>query len=300
MRCPRCGFDNPDSPRACARCGLALTEAKPPEQGPPPGPGSPSPQRTGPSQPGGQGQHHIPPSWQRQPDRSGESPPWSESQDAAPWQTPPQRMAGHWSVPSVGTSPSAIPPEPPRQRSAYPSALGNALVMVLALETVLALAYAVFALGPRRGIFADLGSHPAVVTREAATGSDTANLVLFVAFGLCTILAIVLGVGWAMGLRRARPERPRAMGLPWWLETAAGVIVVLVALGLHTSGEPARIALGYVVLGIGALLIAGSAVWALVRVRRAAPTPDVPGTAAGPPTPPAGRGPGGAPAQPGP
>ena len=210
-------------------------------------------------------------------------------------------MAGQWSSAPAGTSRSAIPAEPPRQASAHPSALGKVLVAVLTLETVLALAYAVFALGPRRGIFADLGSHPAVVTRDAATGSDTVNLVLFVAFGLCTILAIVLGVGWAMGVRRARPERPRPFGLAWWLETVAGVIVVLVALGLHTSGEPGRIALGYVVLGIGTLLMAGSAAWALLSVRRATPTPDVPGgTAAASPAPPAGHGPGGAPAQPGP
>lgn len=126
--------------------------------------------------------------------------------------------------------------------------------------------YGVFALGPRRAIFADLATEPASVTRDAASRSDNLNLVLFLLAVLATVAAAVLTGIVLSKLRRVESARV-AVGLPWWLLTGAAFAAVAVALGLHVSTDPDQIVVGYIILGIGALLVAVSAIWAAVRIR---------------------------------
>ena len=142
-------------------------------------------------------------------------------------------------------------------------------MVVLGIEAVLAAVYAIFALGPRRGVFAALASDPEGVTRADATGSNTVNIVLFLAAGLGALAAIGLMIAWYVRVRRTNPAAPATLGLPWRIVTVVGFVAVVVALVLHMSSDPGQIAVGYVVLGLGALLIAVAAAWALPSVRRA-------------------------------
>ena len=144
------------------------------------------------------------------------------------------------------------------------------MIGVLVLQAILAVVYGVFALGPRRGIFADLADAPEEVTREAATRSDTLNLVLFVAAAVVTVAAAVLTGVVLVKLRAV----DGTFSLPWWLLTGAGFAAIAVALGLHVSTDPGQIVVGYVVLGGGALLVAVSAIWAAARIRVTTNTDD--------------------------
>jgi hypothetical protein len=275
MRCARCGYDNPDNPRTCARCGLALADSSDPARDPVAGAaGGPA------DDPGGrevsdpaEGTRPSPiqPSWRRPAEAPAESPPWSGSVDAAPWQTPPRRGTPA-NRPATEPPPASRPAgnpsvaaEPPRPGSAVPAPLGRGFVVVLAVEVVLAVVYAIFSLGPRRGVFAALATDPAGVGRADATASDRWNLLLFAAVGLCTLVALVLGGWWASRVRRSRPVR---WGPAWWIVTVAAAVLVAVALVMHAGGDTGRIATGYVFLGVGCLLLAGSAAWALLVVRR--------------------------------
>ncbi len=146
-----------------------------------------------------------------------------------------------------------------------PAALGRVLTVVLAVEVVLAVVYAIFSLGPRRGVFSSLAADPAGVSGAEATASDSTNLLLFAALGLCTLVALVLGARWASRVRRSRPVR---WGPAWWIVTLAAAVLIAAALVLHAGQDTGRIATGYVLLGLGCLLLAGSAAWALRVVRR--------------------------------
>ncbi|MGW0231346.1 hypothetical protein ACWDWO_23820 [Actinopolymorpha singaporensis] len=270
MRCARCGYDNPDNPRTCARCGLALADSSDPVGDPVGDPGGrdvsdPAEGRPSPVQP----------SWRRPAEAPAESPPWSGSVDAAPWQTPPRRGtppnrpatdSPASTSPAAGSPPVAA--EPPRAASGRPDTLGRVLVVLLAIEVVLAVVYAVFSLGPRRGVFAALAADPAGVDSAEAAASDRTNLALFTALGLCTLVAVVLGVWWASLAGRASRSRPVRWGPAWWIVTVAAAVVIAAALVLHAGEDTGRIATGYVLLGLGCMLLAGSAAWALLVVRR--------------------------------
>ncbi|GAA2757495.1 hypothetical protein [Actinopolymorpha rutila] len=275
MRCARCGYDNPDNPRTCARCGLALADSSDPVGNPVGDPaGDPGAREV--SDPAEEARpSHIQPSWRRPAEAPAESPPWSGSVDAAPWQTPPRRGTPPnrpaTDTPAATSATTGGPPfaaEPPRAVSGRPDTLGRVLVVLLAVEIVLAVVYAVFSLGPRRGVFAALAADPAGVDRAEAVASDGANLVLFTALGFCTLAAAVLGGWWASRAGRASRSRPVRWGPAWWIVTVAAAVVIAAALVLHAGQDTGRIATGYVLLGLGCVLLAGSAAWALVVVRR--------------------------------
>lgn len=269
MRCARCGYDNPDNPRTCARCGLALADSSEPVGGPAGDAAGDAGGREVSDPAEGSRPSPIQPSWRRPPEAPAESPPWSGSVDAAPWQTPPRRGippnrpatdSPAPTSPAAGSPPVAA--EPPRAVSGRPDTLGRVLVVLLAIEVVLAVVYAVFSLGPRRAVFAALAADPAGVDRAEATASDRTNLALFTALGLCTLAAVVLGAWWAS---RSRPVR---WGPAWWIVTVAAAVVIAAALVLHAGQDTGRIATGYVILGLGCILLAGSAAWAVLVVRR--------------------------------
>jgi hypothetical protein len=307
MRCPRCSYDSPDSPRTCARCGMALTdlgEGPPQQQQQPAGwapasgsqaapqPSSyaaagggggggggapdqvgesPEPTREMSKPPTSTGQPGpVGPAWSRPPAGPNESPPWSGSQDAAPWQTPPQHAgAANWTT-KVPTErpPTGIPAQPARPEPSYPWALWRILIVALPVAGVLAALYGLFAVMPRRGIFAELDTMPANVTRSAASVSDTINLVLFIAAGAALVAAAVLLVTWLVRARRSAAGVSTGLGLVWRLVGGVGVALVVVALVLHMTTSASQIALGYVVMGVGAFLLALAAFWAVTGVRQ--------------------------------
>ena len=151
--------------------------------------------------------------------------------------------------------------------SAYPSGLARLLVVLLAVEAVLATVYGIFAVAPRRGVFAALASNPSSVTRAAAEQSDAVNLVLFLCAGIGALATIVLVALWRAGVRRTQPPVPVGLPTAWWVLAVAGLAAVVVALVLHVSSSPGQIAVGYVIMGIGALAVAVAAAWAIPLVR---------------------------------
>jgi hypothetical protein len=172
---------------------------------------------------------------------------------------------------------------PPRPAAPYLGGLVRALLVVLPIEAALTAAYGIFALAPRRQIFADLAARPTDVTHDAAAQSDTINLVLFLAAGVATLVTCGLMVAWTLQVRHVATVPPATSGLPWRLVTAAGFVLVIVALGLHLDTDPGQIATGYILLGIGALVVAAAAVWAWPSVRRSGRAVATPTTTASPP-----------------
>lgn len=162
-----------------------------------------------------------------------------------------------------------MPIEPDAPAATYPWALWRILIVVLPVCGVLAALYGLFALFPRRGIFAELGHNPAQVSHNAAAVSDTLNIVLFIAAAVSAVAAVVLMVWWAVRARRVAKRGSAGLNLAWRTVTGAGFALVLVALILHMGTSPSRIALGYLLLGLGALVIATAALWAVGGVRRA-------------------------------
>ena len=210
----------------------------------------------------------VGPSWARPP-VSNEAPPWSGTQDAAPWQTPPQHAgAANWTTNMPATPPPDVRVEPPRPESSYPWALWRILIVALPVAGVLSALYGLFAVMPRRGIFAELDTMPASVTRNAAAVSDTINLVLFIAAGAGVVAAGVLLTMWLVRARRSAAGVSSGLGLVWRVVTGAGFALVLVALLLHMTTDASQIALGYVILGVGAFLLALGAFWAVTGVRQ--------------------------------
>jgi hypothetical protein len=232
-------------------------------------------QSSAPGQPGepaqvGDPAKKVGPAWSR-PSQAAESPPWSGSHDAAPWQTPPQHSpAGKWTSKAPEPSVGDLPSEPTRPAAAtYPWALWRILVVVLAVSGVCVGLYGLFALFPRRGIFAELANDPTQVSHNSAAASDVINIVLFVAAGVTVVAAVVLMALWALRVRRIARRGSAGLNLVWRLVTGVGFALVLVALILHMSTSPGRIALGYLLLGLGALLLSIAALWAVSGVRRA-------------------------------
>lgn len=256
MRCPRCGFDAPESAQTCSRCGFAL------------------PQQS----------RQVPPAWTNQ--QPVASPPWSGAQDAAPWQTPPQATRPSlW--PSQATQPTQ-PGQPSQQASAPPpppgkinGGLTKSLIGALAVLAVMALAYAGFAMFARRAIFVELATNPAAVTSQDAESSDQFNLVLFLLAGLVLVVAATLLVVWMVRATRVLRRGPFPMG--WWAVAGGGIVVIVAALAVHTSPAPATIAVGYLILGVGALAVAAAAIWGIVIAVRAGKTKEPERIPIGPP-----------------
>ncbi|HEY8456258.1 MAG TPA: hypothetical protein VIL34_11725 [Actinopolymorphaceae bacterium] len=167
--------------------------------------------------------------------------------------------------------PLLVPDDPPRARPVYPWALWRFVLALLPLEAVCAVVYGVFALGPRRGIFAELAADPVAVTREAAARSDMVNTILFLIAGVVTLIAFGLLLWWQIWSRRALAGSPSLVGLfgvPWCVTAVCAFLAVAVALALHAGTAPDQIAVGYVSLGVGALLLGIVSGWAFPVVRR--------------------------------
>lgn len=239
MRCPRCGFDAPEGAQTCSRCGFAL------------------PQQS----------RQVPPAWTNQ--QPVASPPWSGAQDAAPWQTPPQATRPSvW--PTQPTAPGQEQPTPPKPPGKISGALTNSVLGALAVLAVMALAYAGFAMFARRAIFVELATNPAAVTSQDAESSDRFNLVLFLVAGIVLVVAAALLAIWMA--RAAKVLRRSPFPIGWWAVAGGGIVVIVAALAVHTSPAPATIAVGYLILGAGALAVAAAAIWGMVLAVRAGKT----------------------------
>ncbi|MBM7784498.1 zinc ribbon domain-containing protein [Tenggerimyces flavus] len=250
MRCPRCGFDAPDGAQTCSRCGFAL------------------PQQS----------RQVPPAWTNQ--QPVASPPWSGAQDAAPWQTPPQvTRPSVW--PSAPSQPGQEPPAPPPPPGKISGGLTKSLIGALAVLAVVALAYAGFAMFARRAIFVELATNPAAVTSQDAESSDQFNLVLFLVAGLVLVVAATLLVIWMVRATRILRRSPLPIG--WWAVAGGGIVVIVAALAVHTSPAPATIAVGYLILGAGALAVAAAAIWGMALAVRAGKTKEQERIPIGPP-----------------
>lgn len=231
MQCPRCGLQNAPGAVQCMRCGHAFST---PAQDQPSGPAQP---RSGPQQP------------------AGGRPAGTQPRPGQP---------GGWQHP--GYAPKPPPPPPPPPEPEYGSIWRVLAAIALTLATAACVVYGGWAATSRRGIFADLADGGSV-TFEAAQDSDRLHgVLLWTAVGAVG-LAVVL---WLLAhLRRRKP-----LGIAGFTALALLVIGMLVAVGgayltSLVDGEVAeadRGALGFLIMGIGFLLVAGGMIAALVAV----------------------------------
>lgn len=274
IRCPRCARSNEADAAECAGCGLGLTAAT-----------TDDPARQGTAdvrtrQPVGgtsAGASSGAPTDPAEPTEltelaeltklGGVAPPAGP----APWERPPEAVAetetsSRWRPGDAGSDAVASAPPRTRPRQGYPRELAGATRLVAMIVAVLAAAYGVFGLAWRRGIFDRIGSG-ADVSAEARQISDVVNGVLFGAVGLATVAAFGLLVFWAI---RTRPHVDRiALGILCWTSGVLGLLAVVTALAMQRGDDSGEIATGYVVLGIGWLLLALAAVAVARAIRRA-------------------------------
>lgn len=229
-RCPRCAHPNADDAAGCAGCGfdLAADTSTAGTAGP-----------------------------------AGAAAAGSDAGAAgpAPWERPPEvatrvEDGPRWRPGEPG--PAQISAAPPRAepRWGYPYQLGRRVSVLFVVEGVLAAAYGILAITWRRGVFDRIAADRDAVPAGDARVSDLVNGVLFTAVAVVTVVAIVALVWW---VRRARPHVDRiSFGVAGWTMTAFGVLGVAVGLGMHTGSDAAQLGTGYIVLGAGWLLLAGS------------------------------------------
>jgi hypothetical protein len=268
MRCPRCGYDTTSDAATCSRCGAALSSAVAATNG---GRGATTAWQREAGQGGqsGQGRGQQP----GQPG-AGEAPPWAGTKDAAAWQTPPD-FAPRRPAPGAAAGSSMpvepgirqIPQEPVREPSAYPSGLGMLASLALVLAAVSSAAYGVLCLTQRRAIFADLAKDPGSVSTDSATTSDSINLVLFLSASVLVIVAAVLIGLWMARVFQALPQARLPFGVAWWVAAGLATVLIVVAFFLHSGTDLNQIVIGYVLLGIGSLLLSVLAVLAIVGIR---------------------------------
>lgn len=248
MRCPRCGYETSKDAQTCTRCGLAVSEASGTAKAKP---------------------IAAVPAWQRgEPaPKPTEAPPWAGGPGAAAWQTP-----AEYAKQPVAAEPAPREriPEPPAPRPTYPAGLGRAASIALLVAAVASIAYGVFALTERRSIFAKLAENPELVTRDEASTSDTINVVLFVVTGVLVVVAAGFVGLWMAKLFQSAPPVQLPFGAPWWLMTGFSVLAIVVALFLHGGSDLDQIVIGYVLMGIGAILLAILALVAIGGIRSAA------------------------------
>ncbi|MGH3322561.1 MAG: hypothetical protein ACRDN9_20780, partial [Streptosporangiaceae bacterium] len=145
---------------------------------------------------------------------------------------------------------------PPARKPKGPSPL-PAIATILALVGALAaLVYGGYAVIARRGVFADLADDPSSVSADAASGSDTTNLILMIIAIVLVVVAVALWVVAFLTARRARSS----LGLGGFGAVGVGVIAALVG-GFMSSGvddveDAGKAATAYILVGVGFLLIA--------------------------------------------
>lgn len=272
MRCPRCGYDTTSDASTCSRCGAALSSAVAATNS---GRGATASwQRDAGQVPGNSGgQGGVGGS------NSAEAPPWAGTKDAAAWQTPPDFAPRRNMSGSPGSSPSAgasvpiepalrqIPQEPVREPSAYPAGLGMLASLALVLSAVSSAAYGVLCLTQRRAIFADLVKDRESVSTDAAATSDTINLVLFLTASVLVIAAAVLVGLWMARVFQALPQARLPFGVAWWVAVGLATVLIVVAFFLHAGTDLNQIVVGYILLGVGSVLVAALSVIAILGIR---------------------------------
>jgi len=266
MRCPRCGFQTTGDARTCARCGSALPAVGAAPQG------TQAAANIGGRAQVGAPQHQAPQAAQNQQRTSGEAPPWAGTKDAAPWQTPPEYAVSRQraSAPAPDPAMGRIPDEPIRQGPAYPKGLGVLAMLGLVLAGLSSAVYGIYALTERRALFDKLADDPSSVSVAAATASDTVNLVLFLTGGVLVIGAAVLLGLWVTRYFQSQPQARLPFGMPWWVMTGVAALLIVVALFLHSGTDLQQIVIGYILLGIGSLLLALLSIGAIFGIRAAA------------------------------
>lgn len=236
MQCPRCGLQNAPGAVQCMRCAHEFTPA----------------------------QRQLPPQWQHQGGQpEGEQRP-----------SPPPRPAQQSGWQHPGYAPKPPPPPPPAP--AYGSVWRVLAAIALCLAALACIAYGVWAITARRAVFADLAGGDSV-TFDAARESDRLHgVLLWTAVGVL-VVAVVL---WLVAhLRRRKP-----LGIAGFTAMALFVLGLLIAVGgayvtSLVDGEVAEAgkgALGFLIMGIGFLFVAGGAVAALVAAFVRPPRPETP------------------------
>lgn len=160
-----------------------------------------------------------------------------------------------------------IPQEPIREPSAYPSGLGMLASLALVLAAVSSAAYGVLCLTQRRAIFADLERDPGLVSTDSATTSDSINLVMFLSASVLVIAAAVLVGLWMARVFQALPQARLPFGVAWWIAAGLAAVLTVIAFFLHSGTDLNQIVIGYILLGIGALLLSVLSVIAIVGIR---------------------------------
>lgn len=301
MRCPRCGYESSSDRTACPQCGAALGEAAAsgaahPEAATPVWQ-RPKPPKPAEAPPWSGAENAAP--WQTPPEfgvpgrprrsstveststvssaSSNASPDGSSVGSVGRAASPavPDPIATEFGPPQgaggAGGMGGTVPPSPPgTSRRPLPRPVLFAIAGLLATQALFALVYAGFAVLDRRGIFSALAADPTQVARSAAETSDTVNLVLFVLAGVLTAASgVALGV-WFVRLAPEDREVAGFLGLGWMGALGVGLAAVVVALLMHLGSDAGQIATGYVVLGLGALVVAATMAWAALVVFRTA------------------------------
>lgn len=213
MRCPRCGLDNPPGTRACRRCGLPAPPPPPTVGGHEGGPEvSAGPVfRPAAPMPGGYPAGYSAVTYPPDP---GEPPLGYRPPQPARWQ------------PVVG--------EPVPDRSEAPSADGFALTITLAVGGLLSVAYGIWALTARRGLFEDFARGSQVDLGTART-SDMVNTVWWIT----ALVVVAIALGWWLLRWFADDSYGGALDTAGIVVVAVGVIVVILGLFLTLGIEGA-------------------------------------------------------------
>jgi len=143
--------------------------------------------------------------------------------------------------------------------------------LVLAVLGALAgLTYGIYALIARRGIYSDIADDPSSVLADDAESSDTLNAVLLWVAVALIVLALLLWLAAIVSARRGRG------GLGWTglvLVLAGGAAAIVGAVlvgGVGSASEAGDGATGYVVVGVGFLLMSLGLLLGAAALRREA------------------------------
>lgn len=213
MRCPRCGLDNPPGTAACRRCGL-------PAPLPPPSAGR---------QEGWAGASAGPAFRQGAPVAGGYPGGYSSVRyptgqgEKAPRYLAPQPALRE---PAVGGPAPAGPAAAPGDRLA--------LTITFAVAGLLSLAYGIWALTARRGLFEDF-ARGAQVDLGTARTSDAVNTVWWIV----ALVVVAIALGWWLLRWFADDAYGGALDTAGVVVVAVGVIVVILGLFMTLGIEGA-------------------------------------------------------------
>ncbi len=187
-------------------------------------------------------------------------------------------------LPAYAT-PTAYPPPQASGASAAGrrSPLAAVAAVLAALGALAGLGYGGYALSARRGIYSSIADDPGSVTPADAQNSDTLNAVLL--WVSLALIAVGL-VAWVVALIAARRG---CNGLGWaglaLVVLGAGVAVVgaIVVGGVGSTSDAGNGATGYLLVGIGFVVMALGLLLGVVSLRRPAAAGSSTGPAPYPP-----------------